>query len=213
MLWQPTRGILQPNQNWRRPQDPGGGAASTTLNNSDRAAAVVLSGGDLVMTNVGNVRSVASHTTGKYCVEMTPGVTVNGFDHAFGLAKSTASLTNFPGNPDANSFSWANGSSSIDIAGGSGPSVGVTYEQYLGDIAYMAVDLGASLLWCRVNGGNWNGNAANDPSAGTGGVSISSITGGALFVMGTGQSTTTVNTFKFDTTTFSFAAPSGFGSF
>lgn len=24
MLWQPTRGILQPNQHWRRPQSAGG---------------------------------------------------------------------------------------------------------------------------------------------------------------------------------------------
>lgn len=39
MLWQPTRGILQPNQHWRRPQDPGGGGASYAFRNIQAPAA------------------------------------------------------------------------------------------------------------------------------------------------------------------------------
>ena len=45
-----------------------------------------------------------------------------------------------------------------------------------GGIVDIAVDIDAGLAWFRVSGGPWNGDAGNDPSAGTGGLDISALT-------------------------------------
>ena len=45
-----------------------------------------------------------------------------------------------------------------------------------GGIVDITVDVDAALIWFRVSGGPWNGDAGNDPSAGTGGLDISALT-------------------------------------
>lgn len=44
-----------------------------------------------------------------------------------------------------------------------------------GDIVDVAVDVGASALWLRVNGGDWNNDPGADPGSGTGGINPSAL--------------------------------------
>lgn len=72
----------------------------------------------------------------------------------------------------------------------------------------VAVDHSKKLIWFRVNGGNWNNSALNDPATGVGGIDFSSMTGGTLFPAFTASLTGTVWTTAFQT--FVDAAPAGF---
>lgn len=49
-----------------------------------------------------------------------------------------------------------------------------------GTIVYMLADYDADLMWFKENAGDWNGNAAADPTAGTGGVTPSVSIAGLL---------------------------------
>src|SRR5262245_38358351 len=77
MYWQPTRGILQPNQHWRRPQDAGG-AATVTWNPADIGGNLTLSNSNLDVEKAGgasaawtSVRATLSKSTGKRYFEIT----------------------------------------------------------------------------------------------------------------------------------------------
>lgn len=87
----------------------------------------------------------------------------------------------------------------------------VAYNQ--GDRVDMAVDPLNYLVWFRVNGGNWNNNAANDPAAGVGGIDFSSMAKARLYP-GVGFSATGGRIDgHFKTTDFVGTAPTGYGSY
>jgi hypothetical protein len=46
-----------------------------------------------------------------------------------------------------------------------------------GSVVDVAVDLGGAVIWFRVSGGNWNNSGTANPATGTGGVSLSTMTG------------------------------------
>lgn len=48
---------------------------------------------------------------------------------------------------------------------------------YNGAVVDIAVDRVSNLIWIRVDGGDWNGDPANDPGTATGGADISGVTG------------------------------------
>src|SRR5207244_4135014 len=73
-------------------------------------------------------------------------------------------------------------------------------------VACVAVDLTAHKLWVRKAGGNWNGNAAYDPAAGTGGQTIGS---GTWYPAGS-ESDTGVYTLNVGQQAFVGLKPAGF---
>lgn len=195
---------------------PGVTSAPTTLNPSDKSAQITLSGGNLIMTgsagaSTDNVRSVASYSTGKFFCSMISGAVATSYAHAIGLANASASLTAGPGSPDTNSIALYDGDPAVYAGGSSAGSSGINYTGALNDVVDMAVDIGAGLIWFRLNGGNWNNNGANDPATGVGGINISAVSK-PWFVLGQ-SGANAVNTFNFGATAYTFAAPSGYGNF
>lgn len=190
-----------------------GGAAPTAWKPADAAGNVTFANSNLtvgVNTNSrGNVRSVASHSTGKYYYEITLSAAPASYDTCIGAGNSTASLTNGPGSPDTNSIAYYNGDPIVYIAAGGTNNTGVTPVQ--GNVLGMAIDLTNNRVWVRVNSGNWNGSALADPATNTGGYDISAITGPfyALTTIGETSAGTTAN---FGATSYANAAPSGFGN-
>lgn len=83
-----------------------------------------------------------------------------------------------------------------------------------GDTIQMAVDLGNSLVWFNINNGNWNNSASDSPASGTGGISITSITGEAtgpgVALYSSSPSLPVQFTANFGATAFKYTAPSGF---
>lgn len=186
------------------------GGSATTLNPSDKAGTVSLDPTNLIMTNsgLGGVRSVASHSTGKYHFKFTPGVTEFSYDHFVGLANADASLTADPAT-DANIIGLFNGDETVYVGGVNAGSGGITYQQYLGDFVEIEVDLDAKLWFSRLNGtGDWNGNPSANPATGVGGVSFASMSG-PFYVYAYNASNNGVNTLDFSAS----GASSGYGSF
>jgi hypothetical protein len=190
----------------------GGGAAAvgtTAWNPADAGSGVTVGGtGNLTATFAqsfgthAGVRSLASHSTGKFYAECT--ITVVG-DGQYGVANAGASIATYVG-ASVNSTGYANGGqvfqdNGTDISGG-------TFATFAsGDVLGMAVDLGAGLIWFSKNG--TYGNSGN-PAGGTGGKTISGI--GPFFVMSSGNGGNGVCVANFGATAYATAAPSGFGN-
>ena len=81
-----------------------------------------------------------------------------------------------------------------------------------GDVVCMAIDLGNKRAWFRVNGGNWNWNATNNPATNIGGIDISAVFSGGIsaYPMAGFYINGDAATVNFGASSFSFAAPSGF---
>ena len=108
-----------------------------------------------------------------------------------GLANSSADLFDFPG-VDLNGIGWSNAGT---VWMGDSP-VATIQGWAQGDVLSFAVDLGSNQIWFRVNGGNWNNDAASDPATNTGGIDISTLAGGPYFAFGhvfTGEERLTAN--------------------
>ncbi len=68
------------------------------------------------------------------------------------------------------------------VLNGSTNNVGGSYSA--GDVVQVAVDRDANLLWVRKNGvGDWNGNSAESPETGAGGIDIAGLTSTTIFPM------------------------------
>ncbi|MEM9700014.1 MAG: putative Ig domain-containing protein [Pseudomonadota bacterium] len=68
------------------------------------------------------------------------------------------------------------------ILNGSTNNVGGSYDD--GDVVQVAVDRTLGLIWVRKNGtGEWNGDPADDPVTGAGGIDVSGITSPTVFPM------------------------------
>jgi len=200
-------------------------SAVTTLNPSDKAANIVLSAGNLqATTNSGTtwtaVRATTNKSAGKFYYEVTnivtitfPGVTGVGV----GIANSTFNLDVGTGvgsylgydNQGIGFFDygaiWSNG---LNVATD-------TPWETAGDMAAVAVDIGAKLFWARqIPFGNWNGNPSADPATGVGGISFPSGLTAAIFPAVCCLGSTDPETIKinFGATTFTGSVPSGFSA-
>jgi hypothetical protein len=85
-----------------------------------------------------------------------------------------------------------------------------TYVQ--GDNIGVAVDPYTQQVWFRVNGGNWNNSSGNSPVTNVGGIDYSTLNPGVLYGAFGCTLTGAVFTKKFDTTDYSYTAPTGFVS-
>ena len=86
------------------------------------------------------------------------------------------------------------------------------------DVLCVAVDLTASLIWFRKNGGNWNNSGTANPATGTGGYAyLANWPGGTIANRGLSPyaflfTTNDQQTLNFGDSTFAQTPPSGFGN-
>lgn len=187
-------------------------AAGVAWNPADKDAAITLSVGNTIATTNATsqtgVRSITSNTTGKYYAELTlestPG---NGF--VGGIATAGWSLTSIMG---ADTTSVGIGFFGGDVhlngallgnAGGGAVS---------GSVFSIAVDLTNSLIWIRLNNGNWNANGAANPATGTGGWSLSTLAAGAVYCAMGDINTTGASLLFTGAAPFAYTPPSTFAA-
>lgn len=189
-----------------------GGGAAATLNNTV-GANVTLSGGNLTYvstsaTTACSARSTTSKSTSKVYFEVTV-VTVG--DCFIGIGTSAFSDASSPGVPGwyTNSYGWRqNGQLFYNASGISVPSAAWASSHVLA----FAVDLAGQKLYLNDLTGTdgWN-NGSGNPGAGTGGYSITGVSG-ALNAIIADYNSTGKFTFNFGGSAFSGSVPSGFVS-
>jgi len=190
------------------------GASSTTWNPADSNVNTVLSGGNLIATSgiaaSALTRASQGASSGKWYCEIVLSAAISSPENIFlGIIISSAGL-------GANVGLAAN-SIGIGNAGGvyrSGAGLGTAAGSWtVGTTMCIAWDHTNKKVWLRLNGGNWNGSAGDNPATNTGGFDISSFAAGTYFI---GVTLATVGdqvTAKFSPGSWSFAAPSGFVQF
>jgi hypothetical protein len=194
---------------------PAAAATTTTWDPVNIGSGITLSGGNLI-ASLGSspsgsmVRSLASHTTGKYYFEVTINSTPDVNDTSVGLANASAPFS-FPG-VDSNGMGF-NGQGQLVINSAVSSTVTVTYAA--GDTVGIAVDMGSNLIWFRnlIAPTTWNNGGTANPATGVGGVSYSVNPGpyfastGLIQFGGGAQSTGNLGA-----TAYVASAPSGFGN-
>jgi len=171
----------------------------------------LLSNGNLTATATGTsgfsgarVAPAAARATGKFYFEFTI-VTSSSSSNAVGLLTPAAVYGDFAGTALClrvvmNGIVSLNGSSLVALGAFAN-----------GDIAGIAIDLGANLIWCRKNAGNWNASGTANPATATGGLSFTA----ASYAPAAAWFANAVNdayTINVGATAYANAAPSGFGN-
>lgn len=197
-----------------------GGA--TTFDPANKSANITLDATKLIATAGGsagagtNVRSTASHATGKYYAELTV-TTAPTPIVGFGLVNGTFAIgTDILG--AANAVGWYGGSdghiyiNSVAQATQTG-GITVIIQFIQGDVLQLAVDTGAQLLWARNSRVNtqWNDDPAANPATGANGVSISALGAVASFVAIESETNGQVVTINFGPT-YALTPPTLFGN-
>jgi hypothetical protein len=160
--------------------------------------------------------STTSHATGKFYHEFTVNANNSGaYDVGSGITNTNGAVGGGVGiGADTKSGGhWGNtGDGGFYQNNNAATASGVTYGT-VNDVVGVAVDIGNNRIWYRVNGGNWNGNPANNPATNTGGISITPTnTTGLLWVAVSLSGPAGVLTYNFGATSYANAAPSGFGN-
>jgi hypothetical protein len=191
----------------------------TIWNTLDSNPQVNVSGGGLTITQTGTgqgyIRSTVSKSSGKFYfehklvhIEQYLGYGVG----VVGIITDSSALSNYSANGctiDAQGTVW---------------SCGIRYSNVLplggtlavNDTFSIAFDLVNKRFWCRHNGGNWNGNATNDPATNVGGIDISALfPTNAAFAYAALTGTNNPNTLlsfvtNFGASNFAFAVPNNF---
>jgi hypothetical protein len=125
------------------------------------------------------VRSVATHSSGKYYCEITITNHAAPDNEEIALGISSTLGTNhditarFTGEDPASCALWPHGTTACNVyLNGAGTNLGNNLQASTGQIWAMAVDMDASpfkLWWKNITTGTgWNASGSNDPAAGTG---------------------------------------------
>lgn len=181
-------------------------SANTTWNPSDKNASVTLSNGNLTATtsSSGSVRSIASHSSGKYYCE---NVITHSANSSFGIATSGYSLSGYIGST-ANAVGCLTDGrvflNNVNVTTLTAVANGTTWS--------LAIDLDNKRAWWRRNAGNWNDNVSADPATNTLGVDISGLNAGLYFVIWDGETNTDAAAMNFGATAYAQSVPSGFGN-
>jgi len=177
--------------------------SNITLSNSNLTATAT------AISTLGGVRSNIGKSTGKYYFEFTLNQFHTGGPNnpGVGLVNGTQGLTSISTN-----YVVLEKAGNCYINGVSPFGLGTRSN---GDIIGIAVDFTNSLVWIRVApSGNWNNSGTANPATGTGGASISAMSGVSLFAwfqLGNPASADAV-TANFGGSAFSGTVPSGFNS-
>lgn len=189
-----------------------GGTTTTTFDPANTNANLTLSNGNLTATTNSNVggygvsRSIASHSTGKYYAEFVHNLAGSNGNSVNGSINGSGSLSAYLGNTNSVGY-FGNAAVYVNNVQVS------TIQAYtnLNNVG-MAFDITNSLIWFRVNGGNWNNSAPADPATGVGGISTSGYS--CPCYAGAAQAISTSETFtaNFGASAYTFTAPAGFGN-
>jgi hypothetical protein len=187
--------------------DPASTSASLTLSNANLTAAANAD-------NFGALtRSVNSHSTGKYYAEFTVDFWltggVSGNAQGVGICDSTQGIDTYMG-ADVHGIAYYQ-DGTVQFNGGVLTTI-MTFA--VGNIISMAVDMGNQTIWWRVNGGNWNNDAAANPATNTNGSSFAGIGATLYAAMDIQEATGGPQQFtaNFGASAYAYAAPSGFGN-
>lgn len=189
-----------------------------TLNPSNKSALIALSGGNLIatMTTTDGVESTAlgttSVTTGKYYWETTIICVVLNSGAGPGIGNASTSVTTTGLGDQNNSIGWYGNSGVV----WNNSAAGTHWEAWAsGDVLALALDLPNGKIHGRVNAGNWNNIVGNDPATNTGGFVLPGTVTVPLFpgVSVFNTNLPDVATMRFASSSWTFAAPSGFGPF
>jgi hypothetical protein len=172
-----------------------------------------LSNGNLTATGDGsaglndNVRSVTSHSSGKWYFEVTIGTAA--VNVGIGVVNGSFTIgANYVGETNNGISDFA--ISGVTLINGASASSNVDPAS-VGDTICVAVDVDNATIWWRVNGGRWNLNVGNDPATNTGGVSISPLGAGAIYAAVDMRDASNAMTAKFSAS-FAQTPPSGFSA-
>ncbi len=165
-----------------------------TWNPSDKGASVVLSGGNLVASvtaAISSVRATVSHSSGHYYFEVTPGGVQ---EHLIGIAKSTATLSSYPG---ADSDGWSYYNSGQEYHSGTGSAYGASFAP--GDVIGVEYNSGSLYFW------------KNGTVQASGTAAFTGITGSVFPMWGPGSSGagTRSATINVGGSAFAYSLPSG----
>lgn len=190
-----------------------------TFDPSKKATNAVLSNGNLTITTVpaaySSALTVNPVSAGKLYAEFTVN-NVGGSSNAiaFGVAKSTASLTNVPGG-DANGVGidlFTTPTFFFNNVSHTGGTFGTVAN---GIIIMIAVDFGLPDVWISGPSLHWNGDATASPATGVNGLrtlaysTLNTLFPGPLYLMASTYNNSQ-GTLNVGTTVFSGSVPSGF---
>lgn len=151
---------------------------ASTWSTTDKNANVTLSGSNLIATatGVGGLRGKDPKRTGKYYLEYTSTTTQNN-SSTFGFAAAKSALNT--SQPAATVLVQSLGGQ-ILLTDNFGTTIGgqpsLSAAITTGTLLCAAIDLDNARCWFRSGAaGNWNGNAANNPATGVGGVSLAAV--------------------------------------
>ena len=196
------------------PPEPEPPPPPVTWNPSDKASRVTLSNGNLTATNTGStfgdakVRATRGLSSGKHLFSLKAGQAIN---HAIGVSNASEAIgTDFLGGSANGIATWTNTGDSGDVYYNDAVVADTGITLAANDVADVAVDLDARLIWWRTNGGPWNGSPTANPATGTGGIAIQ-VTG-TLYptVQLTDPNDQTVA--NFGASAFTHAPPAGFSA-
>jgi hypothetical protein len=199
---------------------PSGGVTATTFDPLNTGATFTLSNGNLTATcnsttaNGDFARVNNGHSTGKFYYEVTVTTIASpqSYDSSWGVISSTCPVHNSNAGSANCAVQFIQGDGNIYINGSSNAN-GQTTPINQGDVVQCAVDIGGSLIWLAINGGNWNRNGSANPATGVGGLSISTVTANNPLYAAVGSGTlNNALTANFGATSYSFTPPSGFGN-
>lgn len=181
----------------------------TTWNPSDASATITLSNANLTAKATtatdAAVRSTTAKNSGKVYFEVA-WATSTGGDTGSGISTPSAPLGGSTGAGCALVYNSGN----IWI---NGVSTGVGLGAVGSTTVCFAVDLVNLRFWARLNGGNWNASAGNNPATNTGGLDISSLfPANYACAVASFQSATPTATLNLGTSAFAFTVPSGFSA-
>lgn len=192
--------------------------STTTFDPANIGTGVALSGGNLTATVTANselmARTIANHTTGLYYVEVTAVSGIGGATNALGVGPctSSANLNSFGGSDTHSVALYDSGTQFFNGGSGGGPGVSFSNSAVLG----IAENLTSSLWWVTTNGVTWNGSFTTaQVVAGTGGSSLGSFAGNALYLcvtMDNKNSSNAVWTLNAGGSTYAYIPPTGFGN-
>lgn len=196
----------------------GGSSPATTWNSADKTSNLALSNSDRTVSftggsnQVAGIRSVASAVSSqKVYIEHVVGTIL--FAVRFGFADSAATLTdgNVFGASPTHAFGLNNEDGRFVCADSPDHTAVAIAACASGDRMGIAFDSASGKAWFRKNGGGWNSviGGAQDPAAGTGGLTIPFA--GPYYAFGSIDANVgDVFTTNFASTSWTDAAPSGF---
>lgn len=158
-------------------------------------------------TGTFNVRATTSKTTGKWVFAMTG---ISGI--AWQIMLATSAINNFSA-PQASAVSVAMRGDGIIYVASVANTTNQANRTYNATQEIMfAVDLDAKLVWLKVEGKNWNGDATANPATGVGGISYAlagALFPGMGFFSGTASDQARMN---FGQSAFVSSIPAGFAA-